>query len=53
MLELRDYAKREGISYTAACARVAKGKVKTVWGKKKTERWVPVRYVVEEGVKSE
>jgi hypothetical protein len=52
MLELKDYARREGITYTAACARVKKGKVKTVPGKKKVERWVKVRYVVED-VKSE
>lgn len=48
MLELKDYAKREGIGYTAACARASKGKIKTVWGKKKVERWVKVRYVVED-----
>ena len=52
MLELSEYAKKEGIAYTSACARARKGKIKTVWGRKKMERWVKVRYVVED-VKSE
>jgi hypothetical protein len=43
---IEEYAQREGISYTAACARAKKGRIKTRWGKKKVERWVKVRYVI-------
>ena len=48
MLELKDYAKSKGISYTTACAWVKNGKIKTEEGKKKVERWMKVRYVKED-----
>lgn len=52
MLTLDEYAKREGIAYTTACARARTGKLRTKWGTRKIERWQKVRYVVED-VKSE
>lgn len=52
MLTLEDYAKREGIAYTTACARARAGKIKVKWGTKKIERWQKVRYVMED-VKAE
>ena len=44
---LEEYAKREGISYTAACARARKGKITTKWGKRPIVRWQKVRFVID------